>query len=50
MGFWIFMCVTVLLIPFLMISFGGLFSRSAPELIDWLRRRGGDVHYENDTL
>ena len=20
------------------------------ELIDWLRRRGGDVHYENDTL
>ena len=25
MGFWIFMCVTVLLIPFLMISFGGLF-------------------------
>ena len=34
MGFWIFMCVTVLLIPFLMISFGGLFSRSAPKEIN----------------
>jgi len=28
------MCVTVLLIPFLMISFGGLFSRSAPKEIN----------------
>ena len=34
MGFWIFMCATVLLIPFLMISFGGLFSRSAPKEIN----------------
>ena len=34
MGFWIFMCITVLLIPFLMISFGGLFSRSAPKEIN----------------
>ena len=34
MGFWIFMCVTVLLTPFVMISIGGLFSRSAPKEIN----------------
>lgn len=34
MGFWIFMCAIVLLIPFLMIGFGGLFFKSAPKEIN----------------
>ena len=34
MGFWIFMCAIVLLIPFLMISFGNLFSKSTPKEIN----------------
>ena len=35
MGFWIFMALTVMLFPAIMIVFGRLFSRSAPKEINY---------------
>ena len=33
-GFWIFMLLCLMLVPFVMIGFGGLFSKSAPKTIN----------------
>ena len=37
MGFWIFMLIMDLLIPFTMIGFGKMFLKKAPDQINWLQ-------------
>ena len=42
MGFWIFMLIMDLLLPFMMIGFGRYFMKKAPKEIN-ISDRGGDI-------